>query len=194
MLKRVKIIVLKTFPFRESDLIVKGLSSSGLQMNFIAKGALKSKKRFFGGVLEPFSFIELEYRQSAQSLHHLKQAWMLEDFHELRKDYDRLQMAFYILKIAGALSLEGEEGDSKELFSLVGNALLEAQRSPRLNTLKLFFQIKLLFLQGVLPQALSRQDILNRTLKDHLTFNINKDEQKKISEQVDQTLNRYLHL
>ncbi|MCY4512722.1 MAG: DNA repair protein RecO [Bdellovibrionales bacterium] len=194
MLKRVKIIVLKAFPFRESDLIVKGLSSDGLQMNFIAKGALKSKKRFAGGVLEPSSFIEAEYQPSSQSLHHLRQAWMLEDFHDLRKDYDRLQMAFYILKTAGALSLEGEEGDSKELFSLVGNALLETQRSPRLDTLKLFFQIKLLFLQGVLPQNLSRQEILNKTLKDHHSFNMNEEEQKKISEQVDQALNHYLHL
>ena len=194
MLKREKIIVLKTFPFRESDLIVKGLSSEGLQMNFIARGALKSKKRFPGGVLEPSAFIEVEYRASSKSLHHLKQAWMLEDFHELRKDYDRLQTAFYILKTAGALSLEGEGGDSKELFSLVGNALLEAQRSSRLNTLKLFFQIKLLFLQGVLPESLSRKDILNKTLKDHQAFNMNQEDQKNFSEQVDQALNQYLHL
>ena len=192
MLKREKIIVLKTLPFRESDLIVKGLSSEGLQMNFIARGALKSKKRFSAGVLEPSAFIEVEYRPSPKSLHHLKQAWMLEDFHELRKDYDRLQTAFYILKTAGALSLEGEGGDSKELFSLVGNALLEAQRSSRLNTLKLFFQIKLLFLQGVLPQSLSRKDILNKTLKDHQIFDMNEEDQKNFSEQVDQALNQYL--
>lgn len=192
MLKREKIIVLKTFPFRESDLVVKGLSAEGLQMNFLARGALKSKRRFSGGVLEPFSFIEVEYRPS-KSLHHLKQAWMLEDFHELRKDYDRLQVAFYILKTASALSLEGGE-DSRELFSLVGNALLEAQKSPRLKTLKLFFQIKLLFLQGVLPQKLSRTEILSKTLRDHQTFHMKEEEEVFFSEQVDQTLNRYLHL
>ena len=194
MLKRERIIVLKTFPFRESDLIVKGLSAKGLQMSFLARGALKSKRRFAGGVLEPSSFIEVEYRPS-KSLHHLKQAWILKDFHELRKDYDRLQIAFYILKTADALSLEGgEEGDSKELFSLVGNALLEAQNSSRLQTLKLFFQIKLLFLQGVLPQKLSRADILSKTLQSHQTFNMKEEEEKLFSDQADQTLNRYLHL
>ena len=191
MLKRERIIVLKTFPFRESDLIVQGLSAQGLQMNFLARGALKSKRRFAGGVLEPSSFIEVEYRPS-KSLHHLKQAWMLEDFHELRKDYDRLQVAFYILKTASALSLEGGE-DSKELFSLVGNALLEAQKTPRLKTLKLFFQIKLLFLQGVLPQKLSRTEILSKTLQDHQTFSM-EEEEEFFSEQADQTLDRYLHL
>ena len=193
MLKRERIIVLKTFPFRESDLIVKGLSAKGLQMNFLARSALKSKRRFAGGVLEPSSFIEVEYRPS-KSLHHLRQAWMLEDFHELRKDYDRLQIAFYILKTAGALSLEGEGGDSRELFSLVGNALLEAQNSPCLKTLKLFFQVKLLFLQGVLPQKLSRPDILSKTLQAHQTFDMKEEEQKDLSEQVDQALNQYLHL
>ena len=193
MLKRERIIVLKTFPFRESDLIVKGLSAEGLQMNFLARGALKSKRRFAGGVLEPSSFIEVEYRPS-KSLHHLKQAWMLEDFYELRKDYDRLQIAFYILKTAGALSLEGGEGDARELFSLVGNALLEAQNSSRLKTLKLFFQVKLLFLQGVLPKKLSRADILSKTLQSHQTFDMRDEEEKTFSEQVDQTLNQYLHL
>lgn len=194
MLKRERIIVLKIFPFRESDLIVKGLSSQGLQMNFIARGAVKSKKRFSGGVLEPFSYIEVEYRISQKSLHRLKQAWMLEDFHKLRADYDRLQVAFYILKIAGAVSLEGGTGDSKELFFLVGNALTEAQHSCQLDLLKLFFQVKLLFLQGVLPQHLSREDILNKTLKDHQVFKMKEEEQKNLSGQVNQALNRYLHL
>ena len=194
MLKRERIIVLKTFPFRESDLIVKGLNSQGLQMNFMARGALKSKKRFAGGVLEPSSYIEVEYQASQKSLHRLRQAWMLEDFRELRADYERLQTAFYILKIAGALSLEGGTGDSKELFFLVGNALTEAQRSCRLDLLKLFFQIKLLFLQGVLPQHLSREDILNKTLRDHRIFEMKEEKQKILAGQVDQALNRYLHL
>ena len=194
MLNRERIIVLKTFPFRESDLIVKGLSSQGLQINFIARGAAKSKKRFAGGVLEPSSYIEVEYQVSQKSLHRLKQAWMLEDFRELRADYDRLQIAFYILKIAGAVSLEGGTEDSKELFFLVGNALKEAQHSCRLDLLKLFFQIKLLFLQGVLPQHLSREDILNKTLKDHQIFEMREEEHKNLSGQVDHTLNRYLHL
>ena len=194
MLKREKIIVLKTFPFGESDLIVRGLSEKGLQINFMARGARKSKKRFAGGALEPFSFIEVEYRSSRNPLQNLKQAWMLRDFRGLRKDYDRLRIAFYILKTAGALSLEGEGEDSRELFSLVGNALLEAENSPRPDTLKLFFQIKLLFLQGVLPQDLSQPDILSKTLKEHQNFSMEKEEEKALSVQADQALNRYLHL
>ena len=194
LLKREKIIVLKTFPFGESDLIVRGLSEKGFQINFMARGARKSKKRFAGGALEPSSFIEVEYRSSRNPLQNLKQAWMLRDFRGLRKDYDRLQTAFYILKTAGTLSLEGGGEDSRELFSLVGNALLEAENSPRLNTLKLFFQIKLLFLQGVLPQDLSQTDILSKTLKEHQNFRMEKEEEKAFSTRVDQALNRYLHL
>ena len=194
MLKREKIIVLKTFPFGESDLIVRGLSEKGFQINFMARGARKSKKRFAGGTLEPSSFIEVEYRSSQNPLQNLKQAWMLRDFRDLRKDYDRLQTAFYVLKTAGALSLEGEGEDSRELFSLVGNALSEAQNSPRLDTLKLFFQIKLLFLQGVLPRDLSRKDILSKTLKEHQNFNMEKEEEKGFSARAEQALNRYLQL
>ena len=160
----------------------------------MARSARKSKKRFAGGVLEPSSFIEVEYRSSRNPLQNLKQAWILRDFRGLRRDYDRLRTAFYILKTAGALSLEGGGEDSRELFSLVGNALSETENSPRLDTLKLFFQIKLLFLQGVLPRDLSQPDILSKTLKEHQNFIMEKEEEKNLSGRADQALNRYLHL
>ena len=150
-IQRTQLIVLKTLPFSESDLIVRGLSQKGNQLSLIARGALKSRKRFAGGLLEPSSFIEIEYRPSKRSLHRLQQAWFLKDFRDLRKDYDRLELALYFLQVAGEISQEGT-WDSEELFHLLGNALKEAERSPCLGTLKLFFQIKILFLQGVLPK------------------------------------------
>ena len=194
MLLRERIIVLKAFPFRESDLIVKGLNSRGFQMSFMAVSALKSRKRFAGGILEPASFIEVEYRPSKKSLHRLRQAWLLRDFRDLRESYDRLQTAFYILKIATAVSVESGTEDSSELFSLVGNALFLAQSSLSLDKLKLFFQIKLLFLQGVLPRSLAQKDILSGTLRDHQDFKMDGEEEKEIFEKTDQALNRYLHL
>lgn len=193
MLIRDRIIVLKNQPFSESDLIVRGLNSKGCQMSFIAKGALKSKKRFSGGVLDPTAYIELEYRPSKKSLHRLQQAWFLEDFSKLRKDYNRLNLALYFLKILDEISQEGTE-DSEELFHLLGNALMLSQDSSSLDSLKLFFQIKILFLQGVLPKELAYPEILKSTLKDHKNFKMDGGEKLTLLKNLDKNLNFYLSM
>ena len=189
-LVRERIIVLKNQPFSESDLIVRGLSAKGTQLSFIAKGALKSKKRFPGGLLEPTSYIELEYRFSKGSLHNIQQAWLLEGFSGLRKDYNRLSLALYFLKVIGQVSQEGVE--TEELFHLLGNALQEAQASSYLDSLKLFFQVKLLFLQGVLPKELSLPEILKNPLKRHTNFKRSEDEKKALSNRADKSLKLYM--
>ena len=191
MLLRDQIIVLKNQAFSESDLIVRGLNSKGCQLSFIAKGALKSKKRFSGGVLDPTSYIELEYRPSKKSLHKLQQAWFLEDFSGLRKDYNRLNLALYFLKVIYEVSQEGTE-DSEELFHLLGNALTELQSSPCLDSLKIFFQVKFLFLQGVLPETYFSSEILKRNLKHHKDFKIDNETKKGYLNTIDQNLKHYL--
>ena len=193
MLVRDQIIVLKNQAFSESDLIVRGLNQKGCQLSFIAKGALKSKKRFSGGLLEPTSYIELEYRPSKSSLHKLQQAWCLEDFSNLRKDYNRLNLAFYFLKVISKISQEGTP-DSEELFHLLGNALKETQDSSTLDSLKLFFQIKILFLQGVLPKEFALPEVLESTLNNHEVFKINQEKKQILLTKLNQSLNHYLEI
>ena len=193
MLVRDRIIVLKNQVFSESDLIVRGLNAKGCQMSFIAKGALKSKKRFSGGVLDPTAYIELEYHSSKKSLHRLQQAWFLKDFFDLRKDYIRLSLALYFLKVIGQISQEGTE-DSEELFHLLGNALTEAQNSSYLDSLKLFFQVKVLFLQGVLPKELSISEVLKSPLNQHTHFKMKEEQKKILLNQLEHSLKLYIEM
>lgn len=189
-LLRQRVIVLKTQAFSESDLIIRALNSKGCQLSFIAKGALKSKKRFTGGVLEPTSYIEVEYRPSKRSLHTLQQAWFLKSFSGLRKDYKRLNLALYFLAVIGQISQEGGE-DSEELFHLLGNALTEAEQSASLESLKIFFQMKILFLQGVLAKESQMDEVLSKTIEQHRDFKITKDKEFLL-QKLDQTLKHYL--
>lgn len=189
-LEKEQIIVLKSIPFLESDLIVHGINDQGATKHFIAKGALKSTKRFTGGVLEPTSFIKVEYRVS-KSLNRLREAWLLNDFKNLRKDYDRLQMALYFVKVISQISQEGIT-DSKELFHLLGNALSLAESSSSLPLLKTFFQIKLLFIQGVLPPSPLFSKILQSSLKDHLQFKIDTRTLQTLSSKADAALHQYI--
>lgn len=64
---RERIIVLKKTVYRDADLIIRGLNSQGAKLSFIAPAALKSRRRFGGGVLEPTNFIEVVYQVSRRS-------------------------------------------------------------------------------------------------------------------------------
>ena len=191
MLIKERIIVLKNQAFSESDLIIRGLNPKGCQLSFIAKGALKSKKRFSGGVLEPSSYIQIEYRPSKNSLHTLQQAWFLESFSNLRKSYQRLSLALYFLQLISQVSQEGTE-DSEELFHLLGNSLKQAEKSSQLDNLKIFFQIKLLFEQGVLPSPLTLKEVLNKPLSEHAKLDWQKNKKQVLLNKLDQSLKSYL--
>ena len=90
-----KILVLRTFKHGEADLVVHGLNPLGARMNFFARGAMKSRKRFAGGVLEPTHYIEVTYKQGASSdsdpLHSLLEANLVRTFEGLRSNYSRLR-------------------------------------------------------------------------------------------------------
>ena len=60
-----RFIILKKMKYGESDLILHAISMQGEKLSFIARGALKSKKRFGGGVLEPTHFVSFTYKQSS---------------------------------------------------------------------------------------------------------------------------------
>lgn len=161
-------ITVKQTRFGESDLIIRALNQKGALVSFIAKGAIKSKKRFTGGMLEPGHFIGVEYKKSrSSSLHFLCQAWFLKRFEGLRKDYDRLKMALHFLSLAEKIGQEGVE-DSTDLFNLLGNGLTALETSNHLTALQFVFEFRLLLSQGVLPKEIQHQkQLFNITIKEH---------------------------
>ena len=163
-----KVILLKQSPFDEADLIVRALTQRGALISFIAKGAVNSRKRFIGGVLEPGHFIGVEYKRSrSSSLHFLRQAWFLKRFDEIRKNYDRLKMAFYFLSLVEKISQEGVE-DSPDLFNLLGNGLTALETSRSLSALQFVFEFRLLLTQGILPEELQeKRQLFSITISEH---------------------------
>ena len=163
-----KVIVLKQIHFSESDLIIHALNPKGALMSFIAKGAVKSKRRFIGGVLEPGHFIGIEYKKSRSSdLHFLCEAWFLKRFSAIRADYDRLTLALHFLSLIEKVSQAGTE-DSSDLFNLLGNGLKAIETSMHLSTLQFVFEFRLLLNQGVLPEELQeRSRLFSVTVTEH---------------------------
>ena len=189
-----KIIVLQSIRHMESHLIIKGINLEGHIQSFFAKYALKSKKRFTGGVLEPGGYIQIEFRSAVQidGLHSLHQATVINKFNAIRKDYDRLDTALHILRM---VSTAGQLGGQKEpqLFHLLGNTLTALETTESLNLLKLFFEIRFLHLQGVLPEALQTSRVFFETkVENHHHIQLQSRDQVLLQNLTAQSLHEYL--
>jgi DNA repair protein RecO (recombination protein O) len=167
-----RVICLAKHKYGEADLILRFISSGGDVFSALAKSALKSRKRFGGGVLEPTHHMMVgltkPYVAGTERLPILSEAQLLDDFSPLKKDYDRLHLA---LEFVRWVSTVAREGDShKEIFNLLGHALKAAENSTQLPLLKIQFQIKLLHLQGMLPPEDRFLPFTKTPIREHHTL------------------------
>ena len=162
-----RFIILKKIKYAEADLIIHGLSPRGEKLAFIARGALRSKKRFGGGVLEPTHFVSFTYKQASEhgQLNVLQEATLVNDFPGLRTDYDRLETALHILECVSKVSQEGDR-DSEFLFNLLGHTLKALESTPDVLVLKMHFYLKFLLQQGVVNAEPWMAPFLKTNLSD----------------------------
>lgn len=166
--KQDRFIILKKIKYGEADLIIHAIGSDGARSSFMAKSALKSKKRFGGGILEPLHFVNLTYKESSGDTGQMKtlqEATLIEDFKDIRSSYDKLELALFILNCVSRVSLEGDQ-NSDFLFNLTGHALRSVSRSENLRVLKLHFCLKFLYQQGVVSLETWMTPFLKTNLSD----------------------------
>lgn len=180
-----RFIILKKTKYSEADLIIHALSSAGAKKSFIARSALKSKKRFGGGILEPTHFVSLSYKESKTEggLLTLNEATLIDDFKLIRSDYDRLSQALFFLNCAYHVALEGDS-DSHFLFNLIGHSLRGVGTTKNLPRFKMHFCLKFLYQQGVI----SMDDWMAPFLKINIADSESMDESSEIKKYVDDYL------
>ncbi|MGE0631619.1 MAG: DNA repair protein RecO [Pseudobdellovibrionaceae bacterium] len=148
-----KVIILRKVKYGEADLVVQCLSQKGAKMSFLARGALKSKKRFGGGILEPSHYVEIRSKENPSAkpdkLTSLEEAQLVDAFQGLRSDYDRLKLGLLFVELISKISREGDV-HSENLFNLLGHALKIAEQTESPYRLRLHFIVKLLKFEGVL--------------------------------------------
>lgn len=149
--KQGRFIILKKVKYGEADLIIQAIGMDGAKVSFMAKSALKSKKRFGGGILEPMHFVSFSYKENSGTgaMKTLNEASLIEDFQAIRSDYDKLELALFVLNCVSHVSLEGDQ-NSEFLFNLTGHTLRAISKAEKLNVLKLHFCVKFLYQQGVI--------------------------------------------
>jgi DNA repair protein RecO (recombination protein O) len=144
-------IVLRSFPFGEADKVVVLLSPNNGKLRTVAKGIRKTKSRF-GGRLETFSHVDLVLYEG-RNLDTITQVEMIEPFHALRADLDRVMMATAMIEVADAVAQENES--SVRLFLLLQRGLRTLDAGPAHPDLISAYLLKAADTIGVAP-ALDR--------------------------------------
>ncbi|MCJ8276516.1 MAG: DNA repair protein RecO [Bdellovibrionales bacterium] len=169
-----KFLLLRCKSFRESDLIIDALSMTGEKQTLAAMNALKSKRRFAGGLLEALYFVELHYTTSKAGHSIISEGRVIHGFPGLRQDYNKLEVAFKLVKTIQKGVQEGLP--QKELFDLLGNSLkhLETTNSPQL--LRLQFELKYLFYLGFHAPNKDTEEFISKNIADHESIKLTNDE------------------
>lgn len=142
-------IVLRSRPFGESDKIVSLFTERFGKLTGIAKGALRSRRRFANS-LEPFALVNLAFQDRAHSsLAFLVRADLIQGFGTLTSDLDRIAYASYLVEITEGLI--GEREENRAIFAHLKDGLCHlAKHGSSLHFLTVF-ELKLLRLAGYQP-------------------------------------------
>lgn len=191
-----KVFILRKTKYGDTDLILSALSPTGARLSLIARGAVKSKKRFGGGVLEPTHYVHILYEDKSGSraehpLHTLKEATLIESFDGLRTDYSRIEAGLHFVQMISDIVREGEI-DGSALFNLLGNTLRAAEKTSRLDKLRIHFEVKLLSNQGVLPHEEEEQLLLRAPISEHERVPFEDAEWRRVQARVRRVMAEYI--
>ncbi len=142
-------LVIKSVNYGENDKIITLFTKESGKITAIAKGA-RNPKSAYVGVTQLFSYCNFVY-YTGRSFAYLNQAELIESFHKLRNDLDKLSKGAYM---AEALNQAYEEYESDEsalrlilnLLYFMNEGLVQSDE-----VILLAFQIKLLGYLGFAP-------------------------------------------
>lgn len=140
-------IVLRGYPFGEADRVVVLLSPNSGKLRTVAKGVRKTKSRF-GGRLEPFTHVDLVLYEG-RNLDTITQVAVIEPYHDLRTDLDKVLAAGTMVEVSDAVAQEGET--SIRLFLLLQRGLRALDSGPLHADLVTAFLLKSAEVVGVAP-------------------------------------------
>ena len=130
--------------YKESDRIFTLISEEQGLMKFIARGAKKPKSKLSGHI-EPLNYINIFYRKGL-GLNTVSQVESLNSFLNIKKNYDLILEAQYLMELAENLSVEGE-GNAflfKGLINTLSNIALETNTDIQV----MIFEFEILKQQG----------------------------------------------
>ncbi|MCX8056720.1 MAG: DNA repair protein RecO [Ignavibacteria bacterium] len=139
--------VLKKKKFRETSKLITIFAENAGKINLVAKG-VRTPKSKTSAVLEPLNLIEfVYYDKPTRDLQYISSAEFIDDFSNIKSDYEKIKIAYAVIELTNYFSHEGQVNN--ELFDLVYNTLVSLDKNQRPNfNLFIDFIIKLCEISG----------------------------------------------
>ena len=148
-LKESEAIVLRTYPLRESDLLVTLFTRLEGKVKGVARAAKKSKRRF-GGALEPLTYVRAFYDdREGQELARLESCEVIESPMATEISYSRAVALGHVAELLDELLPDREANDAVFRLSL---AVLQELRGSSLWMPLTYFELWKTRLMGFLPE------------------------------------------
>ena len=148
-LKESEAIILRTYPLRESDLLVTLFTRLEGKVKGVARAAKKSKRRF-GGALEPMTYVRAVYDdRERQELVRLDSCEVIESPMEREVSYARATALAHVAELLDQLMPDREASDAVFRLTL---AVLAELRGPALWMPVTYFELWMTRLMGFLPE------------------------------------------
>lgn len=158
-------IVLKRVNYGEADRILTFFTEDRGKVSAIARGVRKPKSKLAGGI-ELFSICNIGLVRGRSDLNTLTSTRLEKHFEALVKDYDRLQIAYDMVRFTDKLT---DDDAGPEYYDLLVNGLQlleDAQVSG--SVAGCWFYMQILKLNGSLPNLL--QDVQGSELKEDQSY------------------------
>ncbi len=148
-LKESEAIVLRTYPLRESDLLVTLFTRMEGKVKGVARAAMKSRRRF-GGALEPLTYVRAFYDdREGQELARLDSCEVIESPMATEVSYPRAAALAHVAELLDELMPDREASDAVFRLSL---AVLQELRGRALWMPLTYFELWMTRLMGFLPE------------------------------------------
>ena len=148
-IKQSEAIVLRSYPLRESDLLVAFFTRAEGKVRGVARAAKKSKRRF-GGALEPLTYVRVWYEdRERQELARVDSCEVLESPLADRVDYPRAVALGYVAEVLEQLLPEREANDAMFRLAL---SVLGQLRAGAIWMPLTYFDLWVVRLAGLLPE------------------------------------------
>jgi DNA repair protein RecO (recombination protein O) len=148
-LKESEAIVLRTYPLRESDLLVTLFTRAEGKIKGVARAAMKSRRRF-GGALEPLTYVRAFYdEREGQQLVRCDSCEVIESPLATDVTYSRATALAHVAELLDELMPDREASDAVFRLSL---AILQEMRGPVLWMPLTYFDLWMTRLMGFLPE------------------------------------------
>jgi DNA repair protein RecO (recombination protein O) len=143
--------VLKTFPFKESSLIVSVLSNRLGKVKLMVKGVRRPKSRICGA-MEPFNLDEIIFhKREFKEMYNLSDAVVIDSFEEIREEPRKVNAALVLCEFyEKTLPAEERDGHAFSLLLAFLNRLRGAQDST-IRSLVISHLLKAFSGAGVMP-------------------------------------------